>query len=865
MTTPFGSGRTIPILAAGLALVLGGAAAVVAAVDPALWPEPERAFVMDGPGHLVAKSTRDRLLSLDEEERSRWIEDFLARDPVPETPGNELVEAIARRRALVFTRFETLLDERARVFFRYGAPQERYEVECGTTFRPLEVWAYPQEVTEKRLVFFEPRPGEPYRLWLPLDSKRALYTDEMVNWLEQQEELARVLPFGARRFDLKACPDGARVDEATGIAGLSRVRQPPTNEELLAVLEAPVELGDWVARALASETPEFDGLEATLATVGFPQARGQRIVTRLLLSVPAEIALGTVEGDDGEPEHRLVVSGVIEQDGKWFESFRIRYRPEPRQREIPLGLALERALRPNRAYLWRLAVEDEVSGRRSRIDRGVLVPAAVETAGDPDEPDEPARFDVVESAEEIERAPLAARNGLLLIPSDGRVVLGTWQAMALVSGDEITTVTFSVDGEDRQRRTKPPFRADLRLARFPRVQIVRAEGYAGDGRLIAWDEVVLNQAPGSFAIHIVEPYGDRAVSGRISVRAEVAVPETRSLTRLELRVNDELVEVFEGEDAEGAGGELAAELQGEIEVPEDDATAYLTVVAILDDGSRTEAVRFLHEPEFSDELEVHLVEMLVTVLDRDARPVSGLATEDFAVFEDGRPQTIDRLEHVGDLPLTVGFALDTSSSMATSLPEARRAALGFLESVLGPRDRAFLTAFAREPFLLVPPTTDLGAVRIALESLRSLGWTALHDAVIASLYSFGPARGQKALILISDGDDSASLYAFEDALEFARRSGIVVYTVGLDIGSLGLGVRRKLALLATETGGRAFFIRRAHELQDVYREIEAELRSQYLLTYRSDAPPGPKAFRTVELEVQGGKLRNRTLRGYYPN
>jgi VWFA-related protein len=181
-----------------------------------------------------------------------------------------------------------------------------------------------------------------------------------------------------------------------------------------------------------------------------------------------------------------------------------------------------------------------------------------------------------------------------------------------------------------------------------------------------------------------------------------------------------------------------------------------------------------------------------------------------------------------------------------------------------PRDKAFLLSFSKDPVLLVPPTDDLRAIEASLEGLQSIGWTALHDAVVTSLYYFRAFRGQRALIVLSDGDDSASRYAFHEALEYARRSGVVIYTVGLDVGRMQGSIRNKLSNLASETGGRNFFIREAAELASVYREIEEELRSQYLVAYNSDNSSPDDAFRGIEVKVRGGKLSARSLRGYYP-
>lgn len=106
--------------------------------------------------------------------------------------------------------------------------------------------------------------------------------------------------------------------------------------------------------------------------------------------------------------------------------------------------------------------------------------------------------------------------------------------------------------------------------------------------------------------------------------------------------------------------------------------------------------------------------------------------------------------------------------------------------------------------------------------------------------------------------------AFRDALEYARRSGVAIYTIGLGVGSLKMGVRNKLTELSKETGGRTFFIAEAEDLIGVYQEIEEELRSQYLIAYASDRPTPDETFRQVEVEVKGGKLKARTISGYYP-
>jgi hypothetical protein len=128
----------------GLALALTVSATAIAAVrdDIAKWPENQRSFVQDGTVLLLGQSERKELLAATSAERDRLIEEFLGQDPFPDTPENELHQAIERRQQLVHEEFLTLLDDRAKVLFLRGLPLDRNEVECGMAFKPIEIWTY---------------------------------------------------------------------------------------------------------------------------------------------------------------------------------------------------------------------------------------------------------------------------------------------------------------------------------------------------------------------------------------------------------------------------------------------------------------------------------------------------------------------------------------------------------------------------------------------------------------------------------------------------------------------------------------------------------------------------------------------------
>ncbi len=145
------------------------------------------------------------------------------------------------------------------------------------------------------------------------------------------------------------------------------------------------------------------------------------------------------------------------------------------------------------------------------------------------------------------------------------------------------------------------------------------------------------------------------------------------------------------------------------------------------------------------------------------------------------------------------------------------------------------------------------------------GETNLYDALIYSLYYFSGVQGKRALVLLSDGEDVGSHYRFDDVLDYARRTGVSIYTIGLGLPASQKDIEIKLSRLAQETGGRPFLVDRVKELDGVYEKIEEELRSQYLLAYQSSQEEDDEDFREVQVEVLTPPgLEAKTIRGYYP-
>ncbi|HEX2165041.1 MAG TPA: VWA domain-containing protein [Thermoanaerobaculia bacterium] len=635
---------------------------------------------------------------------------------------------------------------------------------------------------------------------------------------------------------------------------------------------------EWLAAFLATTT-ELPAAAATFAAdlaLSFPGARGGRTVVQGVVEVPRGAA--TLATDHG-PAFDFVVDGEVLRKGERFESFRYRFRVPADGAGERLPLVFQRALRPG-AYRLLVRVEDVAGGRWFRDEREIEVPflrpgeplvADAALAGDSPaaDPGEPA---TAPAASPSPTDPVAEANLSLgtdevtvrLLPAPDTLTVGNTRVEAVTTGEDVARVRFLVDGREVMSKGRPPWSVELDLGRDLRTFEVAAVAVDARGEELARDELLLNAGPHRFAVRLVEPQPTRRYRQSLRVAAEVEVPEGDLLDRVELYLDDALVATL-----------YQPPFTQPVRLRAPGEPAYVRAVAVLADGNAVEDVVFVNVPDRFEEVDVHTVELYTTVVDRNGRPVEDLAREDFRVLEEGVEQEVRRFERVDRVSIYAGVLLDTSSSMAEELPEALEAASRFFATVLRPRDRAAVVVFAERPELAVRFTNDPEVLAGGLAGVGAHGGTALWDSLIFTLHYFSGVSGKRALVLLSDGDDQGSHYSFEEALEYARRTGVTVYAIGLGADAHTPAVRTKLLRLADETGGRTFFVGRAHELAQVYAQIERELRSQYLLVYQSsldaaaggpgeEGAGGEEDFREVAVEVVRPGVEAKTIRGYFP-
>ncbi len=270
---------------------------------------------------------------------------------------------------------------------------------------------------------------------------------------------------------------------------------------------------------------------------------------------------------------------------------------------------------------------------------------------------------------------------------------------------------------------------------------------------------------------------------------------------------------------------------------------------------------------------VEMVSVNVTVTDSKQHYLTDLDAGDFTVFEDGARQEISYFNRT-TLPIALSLLIDTSASMEQRMQTAQEAAIGFVRK-LRPQDLAQVVDFDTRVDILQGFTGDATALETAIRGTTAGGSTSLYNAMYISLKELAKVQAKsdeevrrRAVVLLSDGEDTSSLVSYEEVLDLAKRSATTIYTIGLQSRetSMAKGFREAefvLRQLAQETGGRSFFPQRADDLAGIYGEIANELASQYVIGYASTNQDRDGAWRRLTVQVKRPGATTRTKRGYF--
>ena len=301
-------------------------------------------------------------------------------------------------------------------------------------------------------------------------------------------------------------------------------------------------------------------------------------------------------------------------------------------------------------------------------------------------------------------------------------------------------------------------------------------------------------------------------------------------------------------------------------------------------------------PQDSDEVikvDTNLTNIFFTAADKNKRFISDLKAEDIRIFEDGQPQSIFTFQQNIDLPLSIAILIDTSISEQYTLPEEKEAARAFLENVLRPqRDEAAVVSFTGETTLeqgftgnidrlrraidhveFVPPSGYVGG-RVIVNGTPPIsdtnqnlaGSTAIWDAIWATseeLMAQSAEHSRRAIILLTDGDDTSSRMKIHDAVERAQKADAFIYAIGIGDRyqfNVNEGDLRKIA---ERTGGRAYFPKHERDLRDAFTQIQRDLREQYLVAYSPSNKARDGSYRKIEIQVVNPGLKQQDLKLNY--
>ena len=286
-------------------------------------------------------------------------------------------------------------------------------------------------------------------------------------------------------------------------------------------------------------------------------------------------------------------------------------------------------------------------------------------------------------------------------------------------------------------------------------------------------------------------------------------------------------------------------------------------------------------------VDVDLVNVLCTVRAKNGALVGNLEKKDFQVFEDGKQQELKYFTRETDLPLTIGLLVDVSGSQERLIEVERRAAHQFFTQVLRKKDVAFLISFGAEAELLQDSTNSpkllldgLNQLRLSVPvgglhpgpvptQQRNAG-TILYDAVYLAAYDKLKGEvGRKVIVVITDGVDTGSRKTRDQSIEAAQKSDAIIYSIfyqdafaygGFGGGGGGEGELRRMS---NDTGGRVFHVDRKYTLEDAFKDLQDEMRSQYSIAYATPNPKKDGAFHKLEIRTTNKDQKVQARKGYY--
>lgn len=739
-----------------------------------------------------------------------------------------------------------------------GKPADRQTVEpCESELRRIEIWTYDAWRLEHQL-------GRPP---LPDEDEIVLAFVQQVNFDPRSMRLWSPSSGVDLTFDREE-PDGGRADDAGApLAGAFRVLDqaerrrcltPTERRRLERRLGRAVGWREFVDRlgwAGAASDPgwgdRFLRVEAVLDAdvMALPGTaldfeplgtENRRTAMRGRLRLPPD-HLATIGA--GQILDRVTITGDVFLRDRLADAFVVTHHvsgghsameaasgartPGAASGGTDIALDFYRRL-PAGAYRMEIRAEDRLGRGLLRTSSALEVPAL-------DVPPDVPGLGLLSRRETIALNQLPS---VELLAPEGRVLGSTFTAR-VVASPAVARLVFLRDGETVATASAPPFVRNLDLP--GRRHWIEVRGQDAAGGLLARHALEIEREEHPFSIALERP--DPAfIEEALDLSVRVDVPSGRELDRVDCHLDSELL-------ASMTAAPFGCRVPAGLRLP----LSFVRAVATLRTGETVEDLVFLGSGA-PEEIEVRLVDLLVSVGGRQAGPATGLAAADFRVLHRGVEARIRDFRNLADRPLTVSLLMDVSSSMGRGVRVAATSAQRFFEGVLTDRDAASLTVFNHDLNRLAPFSGDTRLLRYAAEGLRAWGSTRLYDGIAYAVSSFAGRPDRRALVVLSDGADTDSNLDFEPVLAQVERAGVVVYPIALRVSDAA--TTEALKRLAERTGGRYHAADSVEDLDRIYRDIERALRSQYLIAF--EPPPGVEAradgLRDIQVEVSRAGL-----------
>lgn len=264
----------------------------------------------------------------------------------------------------------------------------------------------------------------------------------------------------------------------------------------------------------------------------------------------------------------------------------------------------------------------------------------------------------------------------------------------------------------------------------------------------------------------------------------------------------------------------------------------------------------------AEEMQVRTIPIFVSVVDRNGNTRDDIDRAQFRIIDNESEAKIIEFGKAFDQPISIALLLDASASMTYSMQHASKAAAEFVDKALKEGDRCSVTAIQDVPRRKLPLTSDRAEIAKAVRGIAPQGRTALYDSVITAIRELRDEKNRRAIVVLTDGDDTTSNYSYEDASKMAREAGIPMYFIAYEGGENAPLNLDRLKYLASETGG---FVATATQqnLMARYEAIERDLRAQFAIKYQVADFGKSNQYRTVKVVLDSKKLTARTIKGYF--